>query len=569
MATTYNINISVVVPLYNEEESLPELHAWIRRVMEANNYTYEIIFVDDGSSDNSWNIVRSLQRRDANIRGIRFRRNYGKSAALYCGFEAARGEVVITMDADLQDSPDEIPELYRMIKLERYDLVSGWKKRRHDPLGKTLPSKFFNFCARLASGIKLHDFNCGLKAYRNKVIKSIEVYGEMHRFIPLLAKSAGFRNIGEKVVHHRARKYGKSKFGWERMIKGYLDLITVMFMSKFGKSPMYFFGGLGTLMFLVGGGTTIALIAEKLYKQAHMLPIRGVTEQPLFFIAITAVIIGVQLFLAGFIGELINRNSGERNRYLIDERLEPTPDNTSENNSFSRANQINNGPKNRDNHSAPASLKARSASEITNEEPQGSRPSRNRSRRGKFDKNRGTASASNDTQQPKEETTEYNKNQTNRDQRTEVPAKNVNQIDENAFSSSASHDNLNSAETAPTAFSVASSATTVEANKLEQTATTTATGKDPSTTAAKQATVSEFSTKPAAPKEAPITESSENNAATTANRPTANNRSAVSSANHKARTTQPIDSSKTSAAQNESSAKSQPAAPAERDLFSM
>ena len=517
MATTYNINISVVVPLYNEEESLPELHAWIRRVMEANNYTYEIIFVDDGSSDNSWNIVRSLQRRDANIRGIRFRRNYGKSAALYCGFEVARGEVVITMDADLQDSPDEIPELYRMIKLERYDLVSGWKKRRHDPLGKTLPSKFFNFCARLASGIKLHDFNCGLKAYRNQVVKSIEVYGEMHRFIPLLAKSAGFRNIGEKVVHHQARKYGKSKFGWERMIKGYLDLITVMFMSKFGKSPMYFFGGLGTLMFLVGGGTTIALIAEKLYKQAHMLPIRGVTEQPLFFIAITAVIIGVQLFLAGFIGELINRNSGERNRYLIDERLEPTPDNTSENNSFSRANQINNGPKNRDNHSAPASLKARSASEITNEEPQGSRPSRNRSRRGKFDKNRGTASASNDTQQPKEETTEYNKNQTNRDQRTEVPAKNVNQIDGNAFSGSSSQDNLNSAETAPTAFSVASSATTVETNKPEQTATTTATGNDPSTTAAKQATASESSTKPAAPIEVPIAEGSENNAATTAN----------------------------------------------------
>ena len=567
MATTYNINISVVVPLYNEEESLPELHAWIRRVMEANNYTYEIIFVDDGSSDNSWNIVRSLQRRDANIRGIRFRRNYGKSAALYCGFEAARGEVVITMDADLQDSPDEIPELYRMIKLERYDLVSGWKKRRHDPLGKTLPSKFFNFCARLASGIKLHDFNCGLKAYRNKVIKSIEVYGEMHRFIPLLAKSAGFSNIGEKELHHQARKYGKSKYAWERMIKGYLDLITVMFMSKFGKSPMYFFGGLGTLMFLVGGGTTIALIAEKLYKQAHMLPIRGVTEQPLFFIAITAVIIGVQLFLAGFIGELINRNSGERNRYLIDERLEPTPDNTSENNSSSRTNQTNNSSKNRDNHSAPASLKARSASEITNEESQGSRPSRNRSRRGKFDKNRGTASASSDAQQSKEETTEYNKNQTDRNQRTEAPAKNVNQIDGEAFSGSSSQD-LNSAETTPTAFSVASSATTVETNKPAQTATTVATD-DPSTTAAKQATASESSTKPAAPIEAPITESSENNAATTANRPTANNRSAMSAANHKARTTQPVDSSKTSAAQNESSAKSQPAAPAERDLFSM
>jgi len=564
------MDISVVVPLYNEEESLPELFAWIERVMKAHDFSYEVIFVNDGSTDRSWQIIEQLQTKSDKVRGIKFRRNYGKSPALYCGFEQAQGDVVITMDADLQDSPDEIPELYRMITEDGYDLVSGWKQKRYDPLSKTIPTKLFNATARKVSGIKnLHDFNCGLKAYRNKVIKSIEVYGEMHRFIPLLAKSAGFRNIGEKVVHHQARKYGKSKFGWERMIKGYLDLITVMFMSKFGKSPMYFFGGLGTLMFLVGGGTTIALIAEKLYKQAHMLPIRGVTEQPLFFIAITAVIIGVQLFLAGFIGELINRNSGERNRYLIDERLEPTPDNTSENNSFSRANQINNGPKNRDNHSAPASLKARSASEITNEEPQGSRPSRNRSRRGKFDKNRGTASAYNDTQQPKEETTEYNKNQTNRDQRTEVPAKNVNQIDGNAFSGSSSQDNLNSAGTTPTAFSVASSATTVETNKPEQTATTTATGNDPSTTAAKQATASESSTKPAAPIEVPIAEGSENNAATTANRPTANNRSAMSAANHKARTTLPVDSSKTSAAQNESSAKRQPAAPAERDLFSM
>jgi len=321
MATTYNINISVVVPLYNEEESLPELHAWIRRVMEANNYTYEIIFVDDGSSDNSWNIVRSLQRRDANIRGIRFRRNYGKSAALYCGFEAARGEVVITMDADLQDSPDEIPELYRMIKLERYDLVSGWKKRRHDPLGKTLPSKFFNFCARLASGIKLHDFNCGLKAYRNKVIKSIEVYGEMHRFIPILAKQAGFRRIGEKVVEHHARKYGCSKFGLERTVKGYLDLITVLFMTHFGRSPMYFFGSLGTLMFLIGGGTTVWIIAAKIWKQVHGLSLRPVTDQPLFYLAILAVILGVQLFLAGFLGELINRGSSDRNKYLIDKTL--------------------------------------------------------------------------------------------------------------------------------------------------------------------------------------------------------------------------------------------------------
>ena len=314
-------NISVVVPLYNEEESLPELTAWIGRVMETHGFDYEVIFVDDGSRDASWRVVCDLQKENPHIRGIRFRRNYGKSAALYCGFEAARGEVVITMDADLQDSPDEIPELYRMIAEEGYDLVSGWKKKRHDPLGKTLPSRFFNATARLVSGIRLHDFNCGLKAYRLKVVKSVEVYGEMHRYIPILAKWAGFGKIGEKVVHHRARKYGVSKFGWERMIKGYLDLITVMFMSRFGKSPMYFFGGLGTLMFLVGGGTAVYLIAEKLYKQTHALPLRGVTEQPLFYIAMAAVVIGVQLFLAGFLGELIGRNSGDRNRYLIDEKL--------------------------------------------------------------------------------------------------------------------------------------------------------------------------------------------------------------------------------------------------------
>lgn len=317
----HNPNISVVVPLYNEEESLPELEAWIERVMTENHFTYEIIFVDDGSNDRSWEVIRSLKEKNPAIRAIRFQRNYGKSAGLYCGFEAAQGDVVITMDADLQDSPDEIPELYRMITEEGYDLVSGWKKRRYDPIGKTLPSKFFNATARLASGIKLHDFNCGLKAYRKKVVKSIEVYGEMHRFIPVLAKNAGFKKIGEKVVHHRARKYGVSKFGWERMIKGYLDLITVMFMTRFGKSPMYFFGGLGTLMFLIGGATALYLIIEKLYKQAHLLPIRAVTDQPLFFIAMGAAIIGVQLFLAGFIGELIGRNSSDRNRYLIDEKF--------------------------------------------------------------------------------------------------------------------------------------------------------------------------------------------------------------------------------------------------------
>ena len=318
---TNNPNISVVVPLYNEEESLPELEAWIERVMTENHFTYEIIFVDDGSNDRSWEVIRSLKEKNSTVRAIRFQRNYGKSAGLYCGFEAAQGDVVITMDADLQDSPDEIPELYRMITEEGYDLVSGWKKRRYDPIGKTLPSKFFNATARLASGIKLHDFNCGLKAYRKKVVKSIEVYGEMHRFIPVLAKNAGFKKIGEKVVHHRARKYGVSKFGWERMIKGYLDLITVMFMTRFGKSPMYFFGGLGTLMFLIGGATAIYLIIEKLYKQAHLLPIRAVTDQPLFFIAMGAAIIGVQLFLAGFIGELIGRNSSDRNRYLIDDKF--------------------------------------------------------------------------------------------------------------------------------------------------------------------------------------------------------------------------------------------------------
>ncbi len=315
-------NLSIVIPLYNEEESLPELMAWIERVVTENGFTYETIFVDDGSTDTSWEVVESLAAVNPHIKGIRFRRNYGKSAALYCGFAAAQGEVVITMDADLQDSPDEIPALYRMIIQEGYDLVSGWKKKRYDPLGKTLPSKFFNATARLVSGIKLHDFNSGLKAYRSKVVKSIEVYGEMHRYIPILAKWAGFRRIGEKVVHHRARKYGKSKFGWERMIKGYLDLISVMFISRFGKSPMYLFGGLGTLMFLLGGGTTLYLIIEKLSKLSQGLIPRDVTDQPLFYIAIAAVVIGVQLFLAGFLGELIGRNSTDRNKYLIDETIE-------------------------------------------------------------------------------------------------------------------------------------------------------------------------------------------------------------------------------------------------------
>ena len=315
------MDISVVVPLYNEEESLPELVAWIDRVAQDNNLSYEVIMVDDGSSDNSWAVVEQLKEHYPATKGIRFARNYGKSAALYCGFEEAEGEVVFTMDADLQDSPDEIPEMRRMILEDGYDLVSGWKKKRYDPAGKRLPSKFFNWTARIVSGIKLHDFNCGLKAYRRRVIKSIEVYGEMHRYIPILAKHAGYKKIGEKIVKHSERKYGVSKFGMERMVKGYLDLISVSFMSHFGRSPMYFFGSLGTIMFLLGGGTTVWVIAAKLYKQAMGLPLRAVTDQPLFFVAILAVILGVQLFLAGFLGELINRRSSDRNTYLIDKKI--------------------------------------------------------------------------------------------------------------------------------------------------------------------------------------------------------------------------------------------------------
>ena len=317
-----NFDISVVVPLYNEQESLPELMAWIDRVCRENSLSYEVIMVDDGSSDDSWSIVCRLKEEfPENLRAIRFMRNYGKSAALYCGFEAAEGEVVFTMDADLQDSPDEIPAMRRMIVDDGYDLVSGWKKHRFDPLSKRLPSKFFNWTARCVSGIRLHDFNCGLKCYRRNVVKSIEVYGEMHRYIPILAKYAGFGRIGEKVVHHQARKYGVSKFGMERMLKGYLDLITGTFMSHFGRSPMYFFGGLGTLMFLIGGFTTVWIIADKLYKQLNDMPLRAVTDQPLFYLAILAIILGVQLFLAGFIGELTNRNSSDRNKYLIDKKI--------------------------------------------------------------------------------------------------------------------------------------------------------------------------------------------------------------------------------------------------------
>ena len=320
MAT--KLDISVVVPLYNERESLPELMAWIDRVCTAEKLSYEVIMVDDGSNDGSWKVVEQLKGEYGDkLHAIHFMRNYGKSAALYCGFEAAEGEVVFTMDADLQDSPDEIPAMRRMVVEEGYDLVSGWKRKRYDPLGKRLPSKFFNWTARTVSGIKLHDFNCGLKCYRKSVVKSIEVYGEMHRYIPILAKYAGFKRIGEKEVHHQARKYGVSKFGMERMIKGYLDLISVTFMSHFGRSPMHFFGGLGTLMFILGGFTTCWIIGSKIYKQVMDLPLRAVADQPLFYLAILAIILGVQLFLAGFLGELINRNSSDRNRYLTDKRL--------------------------------------------------------------------------------------------------------------------------------------------------------------------------------------------------------------------------------------------------------
>lgn len=309
------LDISVVVPLYNEAESLPELVAWIDRVAQENSLSYEIIMVDDGSSDSSWAVIEELRKQNEAIRAISFMRNYGKSAALYCGFEMAQGEVVFTMDADLQDSPDEIPEMRRMILEEGYDLVSGWKRKRYDPIGKRWPSKFFNLTARIMSGIRLHDFNCGLKAYRRKVVKAVEVYGEMHRYIPILAKNAGFKRIGEKVVEHHERKYGHSKFGIERMVKGYLDLISITFMSHFGRSPMYLFGSLGTLMFLAGFISVAWIIIEKFTIGAPL------TNQPLFYLAMLAIVLGVQLFLAGFLGEMINRRSADRNKYLIDKTL--------------------------------------------------------------------------------------------------------------------------------------------------------------------------------------------------------------------------------------------------------
>jgi glycosyltransferase involved in cell wall biosynthesis len=311
------MDLSVIIPLFNEDESLPELAAWIERVVNANGYSYEVIMIDDGSTDNSWNVIESLRAQNPNIRGIKFQRNYGKSAALNEGFKAAQGDVIITMDADMQDSPDEIPELRKMIIEEGYDLVSGWKKKRYDnTLTKNIPSKLFNAAARKSSGIKLHDFNCGLKAYRKKVVKSIEVYGEMHRYIPILAKWAGFRKIGEKVVEHRARKFGVTKFGWERFVNGFLDLFSIMFVGKFGKRPMHFFGLWGSIVFFLGLVIwTYLFVAKFAFLKYNM------TDRPIFYVGVISLVIGTQLFLAGFLGELISRNSAERNSYLIEEKI--------------------------------------------------------------------------------------------------------------------------------------------------------------------------------------------------------------------------------------------------------
>jgi glycosyltransferase involved in cell wall biosynthesis len=316
------MDISVIVPLYNEDESLPKLFEWIERVMNENKFTYEVIFVNDGSTDKSWDVIESLQKQSKNVRGIKFRHNYGKSPALYCGFRAAQGDVVITMDADLQDSPDEIPGLFSMIKDENLDLVSGWKKKRYDSkLTKNLPSKIYNATARKVTGLQLHDMNCGLKAYRNEVIKNIEVYGEMHRYIPYLAKNAGFTNIGEKVVEHRKRQFGETKFGLNRFVNGYLDLITLWFLSKFGKKPMHFFGLYGSLMFLLGLMAVVAVGVNKLIAIIEGVRAPLVTENPYFYLAMLAMTLGTQLFLAGFLGEIIARNSTERNNYQIETEI--------------------------------------------------------------------------------------------------------------------------------------------------------------------------------------------------------------------------------------------------------
>ena len=315
------MDISIVIPLYNEDESLSELYDWIKRTLDAESLSFEVVFVNDGSRDDSWKIIKQLAENDDRVKGISFRRNYGKSAALNEGFAAAEGDVVITMDADLQDSPDEIPQLHKMIMDEGYDLVSGWKQKRYDPISKTIPSKFFNSVTSMMSGIKLHDFNCGLKAYRNEVVKSIEIYGEMHRYIPLIAKRAGFGKIGEKIVQHQERKYGITKFGLERFVNGFLDLLSISFVSRFSKSPMHLFGTLGVLFFVLGGVVTIYLIAEKLYNIAYHLHVRDVVDQPLFYLALVAVIVGSQMFLTGFLAELVSRNSPDRNHYLVADKI--------------------------------------------------------------------------------------------------------------------------------------------------------------------------------------------------------------------------------------------------------
>lgn len=313
-----NINISIVVPLYNEDESLPELHEWIVRVMTANNFTYEIIFINDGSTDSSWKVIEGLQALNPNVRGIKFQRNYGKSAALHVGFQATKGDVVITMDADLQDSPDEIPSLYAMIQDDKFDLVSGWKKKRYDPLSKTIPTKLYNGVNRMMSGIQLHDMNCGLKAYRKEVVKSIEIFGEMHRYIPVIAKAAGFPKIGEKVVQHQERKYGVTKFGLNRFVNGFLDLFTITFITRFGKKPMHFFGLIGSIFFFIGAIITLWMIINKLFITTDA---RLIADRAEFYIALTSMILGTQLFLAGFIAELIGRNSTTRNSYLIEKEI--------------------------------------------------------------------------------------------------------------------------------------------------------------------------------------------------------------------------------------------------------
>ena len=315
------MDISIVIPLLNEAESLPELCLWIDRVMIKNNYSYEVLLIDDGSKDNSWSVIENIASQNKSVKGVKFRRNYGKSAALNIGFQKAIGNVVITMDADLQDSPDEIPSLYNQIIKDNYDLVSGWKQKRYDPLSKTIPTKLFNWVARRASGIYLHDFNCGLKAYKNTVVKSVEVHGEMHRYIPVLAKWAGFANITEQIVEHQSRKYGETKFGLERFVNGFLDLLTITFVTRFGKKPMHFFGIVGTLMFMIGFSIFGYIVVEKLYAIIINVAAKNIAETSIFYIALTSMIIGVQLFLAGFISEMISRNSNDRNNYQIEKEV--------------------------------------------------------------------------------------------------------------------------------------------------------------------------------------------------------------------------------------------------------